>query len=163
MSPVNEAGDTHPDKGNEPLRGFFIRAGSKNRRLHSPPGAYDPGRPQPKGPAYSSPTLPSPVLSHVTCPQVLFVTTERPLACWIPSHTLTTVSGEFLHPRGSCHAVLPSGREHYSSCLLRETAFITVACSALAMACFQAYQADSLLHVHAPWSAELGNRLGLLQ
>lgn len=67
MSPVNEAGDTHPDKGNEPLRGFFIRAGSKNRRLHSPPGAYDPGRPQPKGPAYSSPTLPSPVLSHVTC------------------------------------------------------------------------------------------------
>lgn len=137
MFPVNEAGDTHPDKGNEPLRGFFIRAGSKNRRLHSPPGTYNSGRPQPKGPAYSSLTLPTPVLSHITSPQVLFVTTERPLDnltdTWIPSHMLTTISGEFLHLRGSSHAVLPPGREHYSSCLLRETAFITVACSALAI------------------------------
>lgn len=54
MFPVNEAGDdTHPNKGNEPLRGFFIRAGSKNRLLDSLLEHPNLGCPLPRGPAHS--------------------------------------------------------------------------------------------------------------
>lgn len=69
MFPVNEAGDTHPNKGDEPLRGFFIRAGSKNRQLYSLLDHITLAVHSPR----AQPTLtpPTQVLSHISCPQVL--------------------------------------------------------------------------------------------
>lgn len=70
---------------------------------------------------------------------------------------LTIISGGFLNPweEAAVQSYKPLG-ESTTAHDLREIAFTTVAC-------FQAYQADSLICVHAPWNLELGNRLGLLQ